>query len=61
MFKVKYNTYKSIKQYKARLVIQGFFQVYGIDYTKTFSLIVWKKASRIFVMLIRFFGIFLIK
>lgn len=34
VFKVKYHTDGSIKEYKGRLVTQTFSQVHGIDYTK---------------------------
>ena len=37
VFKVKYNLDGSIERYKARLVIQRFFQVHRIDCIETFS------------------------
>lgn len=38
VYDVKYIENSSIIRYKTRLVVQGFIQVYTIDYKKTFAL-----------------------
>ncbi|GAB2291669.1 hypothetical protein Dimus_038168 [Dionaea muscipula] len=37
LFKVKYHQDGSVERYKARLVAQGFSQLYGFDYAETFA------------------------
>ena len=49
MFKVKYNFNSFIERYKAKLIVQEFSQVYGIDYTKTFSPSIRRKSLKIFI------------
>jgi Reverse transcriptase (RNA-dependent DNA polymerase) len=36
-YKIKYNSYCTIKQYKAQLVAKGCTQTYDIDYQETFA------------------------
>ena len=40
VFMVKLEVDRTIKRFKARLVVRGFLQVYKEDYTKTFTFIV---------------------
>jgi hypothetical protein len=37
IYKIKKDLHGVIQRYKARLVVQGFFQVFGFDYTDTYS------------------------
>lgn len=32
IYKIKHKTYRSLERYKARLVVKGYTQYYGIDY-----------------------------
>ncbi len=49
VFKVKYSPDGSIARYKARLLVQGFSQVHGIDFNETFSPTVTRESLRIFL------------
>ena len=37
LYKTKYNEHRKINKYKARLVVKGYSQKYGVDYTKVFE------------------------
>jgi hypothetical protein len=52
VFKVKYDSDDRIELYKARLVAQGFSQIWGIDYTDTFAPTVRRESLRIFLCII---------
>lgn len=52
MFKIKRNSDDTIKCYKARLVIRGFTQEYGIDYNETFSPVVQFTSIRTIVAIV---------
>ncbi|XP_050909631.1 uncharacterized mitochondrial protein AtMg00820-like [Lathyrus oleraceus] len=51
VFTVKYNSDRSIKRYKTRLVAKGFTHTYGIDYSETFALVAKLNNVRIILSL----------
>jgi Reverse transcriptase (RNA-dependent DNA polymerase) len=51
IYKVKKDLKGIIIRYKARLVVQGFFQIFGVDYTDTYSLVAKFVSIRIILAL----------
>ena len=51
VFKIKYDEKGRVTKFKARLVAQGFSQVYGVDYQKTFAPTVHRESLRMFLAL----------
>ena len=51
VFTIKYHPDGTISHHKARLVARGFTQVYGIDYTETFSPVVRLNSVRVLLSL----------
>lgn len=52
VFKLKLNSDGSIDRYKARLVAKGFHQQPGIDYFKTFSLVIKPATMKLVLQLL---------
>ena len=51
LFKRKYDSGGNMKQHKARLVVQGFLQEYGVDYDETFCPVVRFESVRTVIAL----------
>ena len=51
VFKLKVGPDGSVERHKARLVIQGFSQKYGVDYNETFSPVVRFESLRTVIAL----------
>ena len=51
VFKVKTGADGSVERYKARLAAQGFTQIYGTDYDKTFCPVVRMESLRTLIAL----------
>ena len=49
VFKIKYESDGTMDRYKARLVILGNRQIEGVDFTKTFALVVKMVTIRVFL------------
>jgi len=47
MYKIKYKSDGSVERYKARLVVRGFTQWYGVDFEETFAPITRKEIIRL--------------
>jgi hypothetical protein len=52
VFTIKGNPDGTLERFKARLIARGFSQVYGEDYTDTFTLTMRMDTLRIFLALI---------
>ena len=49
LFKVKRDEFGKVQRYKARFIVKGFTQVFGQDYTQTFTLVVrWQSVRTLF-------------
>jgi len=51
VFTVKYNSNGSVERYKAKLVVKGFTQTYGKDYSETFAPVAKLNTVRILLSL----------
>ena len=59
VFKVKYHPDGSVARFKARLVAQGFSQVQGIDFSKTFAPTVRRESLQIYLALCLMLNLFI--
>ncbi len=59
VFKVKYSPDGSIARFKARLVAQGFSQIYGINFSETFASTVRRESLQIYLALCLMLNLFI--
>ena len=52
LFKIKHDEHNMPVKFKARLVVQGFKQQYGVDYTETFAPVAKAKSIRMLLSLV---------
>ena len=52
VFKIKYDENGRVSRFKARLVAQGFSQIYGVDYQETFAPTVRRESLRMFLAMV---------
>ena len=52
VFTLKFNPDGTLERFKARLVVRGFSQAYGIDYTETFAPTVRMATLRAFMAIV---------
>ena len=52
VFRTKFNSYGSIFKHKARLVVKGFAQVFGVNYDDTFALVARHDTIRLLLALV---------
>jgi len=51
VYKTKFNEHGAVDKYKARLVVKGYSQQYGVDYTEVFALVARTETIRLVVAL----------
>ena len=56
VFKVKKDSSGQLTKHKARLVVKGYAQRYGIDFTNMFAPVARMKTIRVLLALVAFFG-----
>ena len=56
VFKIKYDEKGRIAQFKARLVAQGFSQIYRVDYQEMFAPTVCRESLRMFLAMVALYN-----
>ena len=57
IYRIKYDKNGAVKQYKARIVALGYQQVYGVDYSETYSPVARLTSLRMLLAISSYFGL----
>ena len=59
VFKIKWDTYGTITKHKARWVVKGFEQQFGIDYNQTYAAVIKPMSYKVLFALAAFYDLYI--